>query len=278
MDDSLLCKCAGLIEKVQKHFVQDARKVFDKMPQRDNITWSSMVNCYTQNGYYEESLQMSKDMYVQGFAVKPELIVSVLSACVWTRDFGVGRDIHALVVVNGWMEESVFLSTALVDLYLRCHESLMVFQVFERMEVKNELSWTAMISGCAACQNYGIALDCFRAMQVEGIKPSRVTLVAILPLCIELGCLRHGKEIHAFAFRPGLNYEIHMSSALIHMPHHPHVEGQDGDARRRQARRDGFARSIGDISCILVEANDLGNLPHITNNTKFAIIPNKLGK
>ncbi|GFY81862.1 plastid division1 [Actinidia rufa] len=125
-----------------------------------------------------ESLQMFKDMYVQGFAAKPELIASVLSACVQTGDFGVGRDIHALVVD------------------------------FERMEVKNELSWTAMISGCAACQNYGIALDCFRAMQVEGIKPNRVTLVTILPRCIELGCLRHGKEIHVFAFRRGFNYEI----------------------------------------------------------------------
>ncbi|PSS01574.1 Pentatricopeptide repeat-containing protein [Actinidia chinensis var. chinensis] len=197
--------------------VQCARKVFDKMPQRDNITWSSMVNCYTQNGNYAESLQMFKDMYVQGFAAKPELIASVLSACVRTGDFGVGREIHALVVVNGWMEESVFLSTALVDLYLRCHDSLMAFQVFERMEVKNEVSWTAMISGCATCKNYGIALDCFRAMQVEGIKPNRVTLVAILPLCIELGCLRHGKEIHSFAFRHGFNYEIRMSSALIHM-------------------------------------------------------------
>ncbi|XP_057503755.1 pentatricopeptide repeat-containing protein At3g21470-like [Actinidia eriantha] len=98
------------------------------MPERDNITWSLMVNCYTQNGYYAESLQMFKDMYVQGFASKPELITSVLSACVRTGDFGVGRDIHALVVVNGWMEEPVFLLTALVDLYLRCHESLMAFQ------------------------------------------------------------------------------------------------------------------------------------------------------
>lgn len=200
--------------------VECARKLFDDMPVRDEITWSSMVNGFIRNGYFVESLEMFKEMYARGFVAKPELIASVVSTCVKTGDFGLGREIHGLVVVNGLMEEeSVFLSTALVDLYLRCqcHDSLMAFRVFERMGERNEVSWTAMISGCVANQNYGIALDCFRAMQGEGIKPNRVTLVAMLPLCTELGCIGHGKEIHGYAFRHGFDSDICISSALMHM-------------------------------------------------------------
>ncbi|KAF7114623.1 hypothetical protein RHSIM_RhsimUnG0082000 [Rhododendron simsii] len=188
--------------------VECARKLFDDMPVRDEITWNSMVNGFIRNGYFVESLEMFKEMYARDFVAKPELIASVVSTCVKTGDFGLGREIHGLVVVNGLMEEeSVFLSTALVDLNLRCqcHDSLMAFRVFERVGERNEVSWTAMISGCVANQNYGIALDCFRAMQGEGIKPNR------------LGCLGHGKEIHGYAFRHGFDSDVCISSALMHM-------------------------------------------------------------
>ncbi|KAF7152454.1 hypothetical protein RHSIM_Rhsim01G0103000 [Rhododendron simsii] len=199
--------------------VECARKLFDDMPVRDEITWSSMVNGFIRNGYFVESLEMFKEMYARGFEAKPGLIASVVSTCVKTGDFGLGREIHGLVVVNELMEEeSVFLSTALVDLYLRCqcHDSLMAFRVFERMRERNEVSWTAMISGCVANQNYGIALDGFRAMQGEGIKPNRVTLVAMLPLCTGLGCIGHGKEIHGYAFRHGFDSDIFMDVGGVH--------------------------------------------------------------
>ncbi|KAG5562079.1 hypothetical protein RHGRI_004953 [Rhododendron griersonianum] len=200
--------------------VECARKLFNEIYVRDEITWSSMVNNFIRNGCFVESLEMFKEMNTRGFVAKPKLIASVVSTCVKTGDFGLGREIHGLVVVNGLMEEeSVFLSTALVDLYLRyqCHDSLMAFRVFERMGERNEVSWTTMISGCVANQNYGIALDCFRAMQGEGIKPNRVTSFAMLPLCTELGCLGHGKEVHGYAFRHGFDSDVCISSGLMHM-------------------------------------------------------------
>lgn len=196
--------------------VQCARKLFDTMPQRDSISWNSMVNCYTQNGYYLESVQLFRQMYLHGFPAKPELVASVLSSCSRNRDFGLGREIHAVAVVNGWMEESVFLPTALLPLYLRSRDTLMAFRVFDGMEMKNEVSWTAMITGCVANQSYDTALHCFRAMQAAGVKPNRVTLVALLPLCAELSCIKHGKQIHGYAFRHGFDSEVRISSALLH--------------------------------------------------------------
>ncbi|GMY35208.1 pentatricopeptide repeat-containing protein At4g31070, mitochondrial [Fagus crenata] len=187
---------------------EEARQVFDTMPNRDTISWNSMINCYLQNGYCGKALEMFKEMYLCGFAPKPELIAGIISACAWTGEFRLGRQIHGLVIVDGVIKDSVFLSTALVDLYLRCHDSLVLaLRVFEGMDVKNEVSWTAMISGCAANENYDMAIDCFREMQVSGIKPNRVTLLTVLPAFAELGYIEHGKEIH----------NHHISAALIHM-------------------------------------------------------------
>jgi pentatricopeptide repeat protein len=177
-----------------------------------------MINCYLQNGYCGKALEMFKEMYLCGFAPKLELIAGIISACAWTGEFRLGRQIHGLVFVDGMIKDSVFLSTALVDLYLRCHDSLVLaLRVFEGMDVKNEVSWTAMISGCATNQNYDMAIDCFREMQVAGMKPNRVTLLTVLPAFAELGYIEHGKEIHAYAFCRGFDSDHHISAALIHM-------------------------------------------------------------
>ncbi|XP_061992772.1 pentatricopeptide repeat-containing protein At4g31070, mitochondrial [Rosa rugosa] len=194
-----------------------ARRVFDEMPERDTITWNSMMNCYIQNGHLAKALGVLKQMYSNGFTLKAELIASIISVCARTRKFRLGRQIHGLLVVHDEIEESVFLSTALLDLYMRCHETLMAFHVFCHMQVKNEVSWTAMISGCIANLSYGMAMNCFREMQVEGLKPNRVTVLAILPACAELGDIGHGKEIHAYTFRHGFESDHHCSAALIHM-------------------------------------------------------------
>ncbi|KAE9591837.1 putative tetratricopeptide-like helical domain-containing protein [Lupinus albus] len=194
--------------------VGSALKVFDTMPHRDSITWNSIINCYLQNGYLEEALEKLKDMYLLGFPAKPELLASVVSNCRTEMGSRIGRQIHALVIVDERIEKSVFLSTAFVDFYFKCNESSTALRVFDGMEVKNEVSWTATISGCTANQDYAVAIACLRAMQANGFKPNRVTLIAVLPACAHV---KHAKEIHGYGFRHGFESSHSFSSALINM-------------------------------------------------------------
>ncbi|MCD7463717.1 hypothetical protein HAX54_051213 [Datura stramonium] len=194
-----------------------AYQLFDAMPERDTISWNSMINCFYLNRYLLESLELFKEMYIQGFVPKPELIASVLSACVQTNNLRLGRAIHALTTIDERLEISVFLTTALVDFYWKCCEPDLAFHVFQRMEVKNEISWTAMVSGCIAEELNARALELFRSMQVENVKPNRVTLTSILPACAELGAEKYGKEIHGYAFRHGFDSDAKFSSAIVHM-------------------------------------------------------------
>lgn len=197
--------------------VESARQVFDTMPHRDPITWNSMINGYLQNGCLEEALEVLKDVYLVGLVPKPELLASVVSMCGRKMGSRIGRQIHALLFVDERIGQSVFLSTALVDFYFRCADSLMALRVFHGMEVKNEVSWTAMISGCIANQDYDEAFACFRVMQAERVCPNRVTSIALLPACGEPGFVKLGKEIHSYAFRHGFESCPSFSSALINM-------------------------------------------------------------
>ncbi|KAI3518140.1 hypothetical protein L1887_06564 [Cichorium endivia] len=198
------------------HDSKSARKVFDEMPQRDCISWNSMINCFTQNGNFLESLKMFKEMYECGFVAKPELIASILSVCVRHGCTKAGRMIHALSITDERFdfENSVFLSTSLIDFYWKSSDSKMAFHVFDSMKNKNEVSWTSMILGYVGIHDSNMALDSFRKMQIEGIKPNIITLITILPTCLELHTI---KSIHAYAFRHGFNSDIRLSSSLIHL-------------------------------------------------------------
>ncbi|XP_042489376.1 pentatricopeptide repeat-containing protein At4g31070, mitochondrial [Macadamia integrifolia] len=197
--------------------VEYARLLFDTMPQRDTITWNSMITCYVRNGCYAESIKMLREMYSSGFDPKPELIACILSVCGKTGDLRSGKEIHARLILGGCMALSIFPSTALVDMYSRCFNLEAAFHVFNQMKERNEVSWTAMIKGCTSNKSYGMSIQAFREMQLEGIKPNRVTLIVVLPACAALGALKQGKEIHAFAFRWRFESESHFAAALIDM-------------------------------------------------------------
>nr|GEW19186.1 pentatricopeptide repeat-containing protein At4g31070, mitochondrial [Tanacetum cinerariifolium] len=76
--------------------------------------------------------------------------------------------------------KSVFLLSALVDLYWRAGDSVMVFRIFDDMEDRNEVSWTTMIVGYVGICDYVMALDCYRRMQNEGVQANYVTVLPLL--------------------------------------------------------------------------------------------------
>ncbi|GJT41627.1 pentatricopeptide repeat-containing protein [Tanacetum coccineum] len=197
--------------------VGSARKVFDEMSQRDCVSWNVMINCFLKNGRCVDALEVFKEMYGCGFVAKPELVAGVVSMC---GRFGCeksGKMIHGVCVVDERFEKTGFLLTALVDFYWRVGDSVMAFRVFDDMEDRNEVSWTAMIVGYVGICDYVMALDCFRRMQDEGIKPNRVTLISVLPACVELCTIRLGKVIHGYALRHGLKSDVRLQSSLVHL-------------------------------------------------------------
>lgn len=196
-----------------------AHKVFDIMLQRDTVSYCSIVSRYCQDGLLSEALQLLKEMYFDGLVPKSELVASLLPLCTRMGSSNkVARMLHALIIVDERMQGSVHLSTALVDMYLKFDDPAASFHVFDQMEVKNEVSWTAIISGCVANHNYEMGIDLFRAMQRENLRPNRVTLLSILPACVELGsALRLVKEIHGFSFRHGFHSDNRLTAALMTM-------------------------------------------------------------
>lgn len=193
-------------------------KLFDRWPQRDLVSWTTLIQAYLRMGHPREAIETFFSMCITDLRPDNMLFVVVLSACSKLGDLNLGRKIHEYMdhhKVN--VDSDVFLGNALVDMYLKCGGTDVARQVFNEMPVKNVVSWNSMISGLAQQGQYKEALDVFGQMQSVGLKPDDVTLVAVLNSCANLGMLELGKWVHAYVDKNHIRADGFIGNALVDM-------------------------------------------------------------
>ncbi|TKY58965.1 Pentatricopeptide repeat-containing protein [Spatholobus suberectus] len=62
-------------------YVADAFQVFDNMPERNLVSWESMILAYARNGHAREALKLMHRMQAEGFVVDDYILATVLTAC-----------------------------------------------------------------------------------------------------------------------------------------------------------------------------------------------------
>ena len=65
--------------------IEDARKVFDRMPEREAITWTTIVTGYAQNGPAEKALKLFRQMLRAGMRLNEFTFSSVIKVGVGLR-------------------------------------------------------------------------------------------------------------------------------------------------------------------------------------------------
>ncbi|GJU20568.1 pentatricopeptide repeat-containing protein [Tanacetum coccineum] len=104
----------------------------------------------------------------------------------------------ARTVFDGICVRDVAVWNAMVSGYCKVGEFEKARALFEAMEEKNVVSWTALIAGYAQGNKACEAVEVFRRMRVDGVKPDEVTMVAVLSACAQLGALELGEWVHQF--------------------------------------------------------------------------------
>ncbi|XP_057427502.1 pentatricopeptide repeat-containing protein At2g37310 [Lotus japonicus] len=223
-----------------------ARKVFDGMPERDTVSWNSMIGGYSQCGFYEECKRLYMEMLSVGSVVPDGVtIVSVMQACGQSKDLVLGMEVHGFVNESG-IEVDLPLCNAVIAMYAKCGSLDYARELFEEMSEKDDVSygsiisgymaygfvvkardvfrgmenpgldtWNALISGMVQNNWFEGAIDLVREMQGSGLKPNAVTLASTIPLFSYFSNLRGGKEVHAYAIRRCYDQNIYVATAII---------------------------------------------------------------
>lgn len=199
-------------------YLEDAVKVFDKMPQRNLVTWNAMILGVLENGCFRESIDLFVELLMSEEGLVPDVVtlVTLLPVCGDEKDVLVGRMLQSLAVKLGLYHDTM-VQNALMDMYLKCGCMIEAGMILERIENKNVVSWNLMILGCAKEGEAEQTFQLLRNMQSGGrcVKPDQVTVLNVLKACLHRLQLLKVKELHGYSIRHAIECEQFVANAFI---------------------------------------------------------------
>ncbi|ONK73737.1 uncharacterized protein A4U43_C04F34740 [Asparagus officinalis] len=198
--------------------VQLAFDLFQQMPERDIVTWNTMISSFVQKDLNLEGLLLVYEMQKQGFLVDPVTITALLSAASNLGNLRIGKETHGYLIRNDIECEG--MESYLIDMYSKssCVEIARLLFDVNKAEERDQVTWNAMIAGYMQNEQPEEAVNLFRKMiSEENQIPNTVTLSSILPSCDPIGGVQMGKEIHAFSIRRFLDKNVFVGTALVDM-------------------------------------------------------------
>lgn len=181
-----------LIDVYAKHgSMADARAVFDKLSERDMVTWSALITGYVQNHNGQEALLLFQQMQRFGGRGDNVTYVNILNACSTTAAVDQGQLIHACLI-EGEFQLDAFLGSALIDMYASHGKLEDAQRVFNSLLERDVGVWNAIIESCTTSNNHQLAMYYFKGMQMENLMPDDITFVCLLSMCSHMGLLEEG--------------------------------------------------------------------------------------
>jgi pentatricopeptide repeat protein len=131
----------------------------------------------------------------------------------------IGHLNHAHKVFDGIPMKDAHLQTAILMAYLRHGEVHDACTFFEDMEEKDVVTWNAMLTGMVQNGWYEEAIELFRKMLIDKLRPTEVTIICVISACSQIGSLSLGQWVHSYVQRHlhEIKPTITLWNSLIHM-------------------------------------------------------------
>ncbi|CAO2813208.1 unnamed protein product [Amaranthus hypochondriacus] len=204
-----------LIDMYAKHgYLDAAEKIFTRLNENDVVTWTAMISGYRQHEMYGRALRLFEEMLRRGVQADNIGLSSAISACAGIQSLYHGRQIHAQSYVLGYSND-LSINNALVSLYARCGRLQEAYRAFEKIDVKDNTSWNALITGFAQSGHSENALRVYHLMNEAGIEANLISYSSSISAAANTANVKQGKQIQAKLFKTGYHMETEASNALI---------------------------------------------------------------
>ncbi|CAA7399104.1 unnamed protein product [Spirodela intermedia] len=168
-----------------------ARRLFDEMPHRNAVSWTVMITAFVQGRCPIRALELFREMNSEGCRPTSVTIVGVLSACADVGALSVGCSIHGLISKT-MANSDATIGNALIDMYSKSGSVETAAVIFNGMRHRDVYTWTTMILGLAVNGDGDGALYVFSEMLGSGARPNGVTFVSVLSACSHAGLVQEG--------------------------------------------------------------------------------------
>ncbi|KAK9748177.1 hypothetical protein RND81_02G041200 [Saponaria officinalis] len=168
-----------------------ARSLFDRIENKNLVSWNAMISGFTQTGSPVEALDVFRAL--RGFQPDEITLTSLLAACSQLSCLRLGKEIHGSILRND-RSKDVFIFSSIIDMYAKCGCLELSRRFFDRLTLteRDLASWNVVISGYGYHGAGNEALVLFEQMQRTGIKPDHVTFIGVLAACSHGGLVEEG--------------------------------------------------------------------------------------
>ncbi|XP_021745547.1 pentatricopeptide repeat-containing protein At4g18520, chloroplastic-like [Chenopodium quinoa] len=196
--------------------LEEARKVFDEMPERRNvISWTTILNGYLNFGLEDEGLSLFGEFVKSEIQANGTTFVCVLILCGKKLNFELGKQVHACIIKGKW--SNLIVDSAVMYFYAQCGDFSSAFRVFDGMKERDVVTWTTMITSCSQ-QGYGEkAFSLFSEMLMHEYVPNEHTICSVLKVCGEEKALKFGRQLHGIAVKKLINNDVYIGTSLLDM-------------------------------------------------------------
>ncbi|RWR80899.1 pentatricopeptide repeat-containing protein [Cinnamomum micranthum f. kanehirae] len=194
-------------------------KVFDEMPNRSVVSWTSMISAYCQNGSPDAAIYTFQQMLWEDPVLLPNefTLAVLLRACGQKQDVKMGEMLHGYLISSGFFRDR-FIQNSLVDMYSKSGALTAAEKLNDRLSCRDVVSWTSLISGHAVdegCTEKALAL--FFRMQEDGVTPNVVTILSIIRACYLMNKLHILKWVHGWIVKAELCNEVLVVNSIVEM-------------------------------------------------------------
>jgi pentatricopeptide repeat protein len=182
----------------------------------DNVaSWNAIISLAVKNGENQVALNLFREMCRASLMPNSYSFPSILTACCALKVMNMGKAVHGLAIKCGVAD--LFVETAIVDLYAKFGCMSEAYRQFSQMQVRNVVSWTAMISGFVKEDDTTFALKLFKDMRKIGQEINTYTVTSVLSACAKPGMIVEAGELHSLILKLGLILDVKVGAALVNM-------------------------------------------------------------
>ncbi|KAM3407377.1 hypothetical protein ACQJBY_001040 [Aegilops geniculata] len=197
-----------------------ARALFDEMPRRDVVSWTSLITGHAHQGLHGDSLALLRRMVESGVAPNGYTLSGGLLACagVGQAALATGKEIHARVVkMSMYGPVDSVVENGVLDMYARCGNVDYARRVFGVMVARDIVAWNSMMAGYLGSGQAEETLGLFASMVSCEVGADGFSYAIIVDACGELALLKQGMQVHARVLGAGFDSDVVVRNSLLDM-------------------------------------------------------------
>ncbi|XVF13774.1 hypothetical protein REPUB_Repub08aG0236400 [Reevesia pubescens] len=192
--------------------------LFNTIPNRDLVSWNTMISGYSRNRHTKEAQSLFKKLIHQCSQLSLSTVLAVISSCISSNSLQFGKSIHCWQLKAGF-SSNILAVNSLMHMYIYCGDLSAAFMLLERISAEEDIAcWNTIIVGCTKNCHFREALAIFNWMRKEtNVRYDSITLVNVISACGNLALIYEGKSLHGLAIKTFVGSETRVQNALITM-------------------------------------------------------------